>query len=146
MSITHRSQFLSSYSDLIIKNPNISTDLSFPENSPFTKQEFKNECDINVILAQYMYSGEIPNLNEVPPNYADCTGMDYMDHMNKIVEANQLFSELPSKIRNRFQNNPAEFLDFMHDENNVEEMRKMGLLRPVETVVIPSVDLPQTES
>jgi len=118
-------------------SPRHSVAITFPENSEYTKQEFKNECDINVIMAQYQYTGEIPNLNTVQPVYSDCTGLDYMDHMNKIVEANNLFADLPSKIRNRFNNDPALFLDFVHDENNVPELRNMGLLRPVLPVVTP---------
>ncbi|AXH73204.1 MAG: internal scaffolding protein [Microviridae sp.] len=116
-------------------NPRNPVTLTFPKNSEYTKQEFKNECDINVIMAQYQYSGEIPNLNEMQPVYEDCTGLDYMDHMNKIVEANNLFADLPSKIRNRFNNDPALFLDFVHDENNRPELQSMGLLRPVSPVV-----------
>lgn len=122
--------------------PRLPISITFPENSQYTKQEFKDECDINVILAQYQNSGEIPNLNERQGQYMDCTGLDYMEHMNKIVEANNLFSELPASIRERFANDPARFLDFVHDENNRDEMRTMGLLRPVEVVVKPPSDDP----
>ncbi|AXH77264.1 MAG: internal scaffolding protein [Microviridae sp.] len=121
-------------------SPNKHPGMTFPKNSEYTKQEFKNECDINVIMAQYQYSGEIPNLNTMQPVYQDCTGLDYMEHMNKIVEANNLFADLPSKIRNRFNNDPALFLDFVHDENNRSELQSMGLLRPVSPVVTPHQD------
>lgn len=112
--------------------------ITFPKNSEYTKQEFKDESDINIIMAQYQHTGDIPNLNTLQPVYQDCTGMDYMDHMNKIVEANNLFSDLPSKIRNRFNNDPAAFLDFVHDENNRGELQSMGLLREVSPIVIPA--------
>lgn len=114
--------------------------LDFPPNSDYTKQEFKNECDINIIMAQYQYTGEIPNLNAHPGVYQDCTGLDYMEHMNKIVEANNLFAEMPSKIRNRFNNDPAAFLDFVNDENNIPEMRTLGLLKPIDPIVIPPAE------
>jgi len=91
-------------------------------------------------MAQYQYTGEIPNLNTMQAVYEDCTGLDYMDHMNKIVEANNLFADMPSKIRNRFNNDPALFLDFVHDENNRSELQAMGLLRPVSPIVVPPVD------
>lgn len=125
--------------------PRFRVALEFPENSRFTKQEFKDECDINVILAQYQHTGEIPNLNERQGQYMDCTGMDYALHMQKIVEANALFSELPSAIRDRFKNDPAAFLDFVHDPSNRDEMRSMGLLRPVPTVA-PVIEEPITSS
>ncbi|WNK14732.1 MAG: internal scaffolding protein [Microvirus sp.] len=124
-------------------NPRTICTITFPKNSPYTKQEFRDECDINVIMAQYQYTGEIPNLNTLQPVYQDCTGLDYMEHQNKIVEANNLFADLPSKIRNRFNNDPALFLDFVHDETNVPELRSMGLIRPVPEVVIPPEIIPE---
>lgn len=140
MSIALRSKNINSNLSIQSFIPRHSVTMEFPENSPYTKQEFKNECDINIILAQYQHTGEIPNLNERQGQFMDCTGLDYMEHMNKIVEANSLFSELPSAIRERFQNSPAAFLDFVHDEKNTDEMRKLGLLRPVNPVV-PVVDV-----
>ncbi|WNK13718.1 MAG: internal scaffolding protein [Microvirus sp.] len=123
-------------------SPQNKVSLIFPPNSDYTKQEFKNESDINIIMAQYQYTGELPNLNTNPANYMDCTGLDYMEHMNQIVEANNLFAALPSSIRNRFQNNPAAFLDFVHDPENKPEMQKMGLLDPISPIVIPPKEEP----
>jgi len=120
--------------------------ITFPENSDVTKQEFKAECDINVIMAKYQHTGDIPNLKTLQPVYSDCTGLDYMEHMNKIVEANNLFADLPSKIRNRFNNDPSLFLDFVHNPENVPEMQTLGLLRPVSPVVSlpPETDNPNS--
>lgn len=138
MSITLRSES-NEVNPLSITSilPRRSVSISFPENSPYTKQEFKDECDINIILAQYQHTGEIPNLNERQGQFLDCTGMDYTDHMHAIIEANKLFADLPSKVRSRFNNDPAAFLDFVHDSNNVDEMRSLGLLRPVPPPVVP---------
>lgn len=119
--------------------------LSFPDDSEFTKQEFKDECDINVIMAQYQHTGIIPNLNERTPAYQDCTGHDYQMHMNKIIEAQELFNDLPSKVRDRFANDPAAFLDFVHDEKNLGEMKEMGLLRPVADVIPEPKDFVQED-
>jgi hypothetical protein len=41
-----------------------------------------------------------------------------------------MFEDLPSSIRSRFENQPSQFLDFVHDENNLQEMQQMGLLNP----------------
>lgn len=112
-------------------SPKIKVGLTFPEES-LTKQEFKDECDINVLMSRYMATGELPNLNEREPQYLDTTGHDYQVAMNLISGANSLFHEMPSKIRNRFANDPAAFLDFCSDEKNREEMASLGLLRPRE--------------
>jgi len=37
---------------------------------------------------------------------------------------------LPSAVRERFNNDPAKFVEFATDEANVEELRKMKLLSP----------------
>ncbi|AXH74858.1 MAG: internal scaffolding protein [Microviridae sp.] len=104
--------------------------LIFPENSEYTKQEFKDECDINVLMAQYMSTGVMPNLNERSPQYLDCTGMDFQESMNFVAGAQSIFNDLPSTLRNRFNNDPAEFLDFVHNPANKAEMAELGLLRP----------------
>lgn len=102
--------------------------LSFPESSPHTRQEFKEECDINNIMAQYMQSGEFFHINESAPQYLDCTGEDFRQHMDYIAGAFSMFEELPSAIRSRFDNDPAEFLDFCSQEKNRPELADMGLL------------------
>lgn len=110
-----------------------------------TKQSFRDECDINTIMARYQATGELPNLNQLAPQYLDATGYDYQEHQNFIAGANSMFHELPSGIRARFSNNPAEFLDFCSQEKNRPELAEMGLLRPIEEPVIPTPHLtPQT--
>lgn len=105
--------------------------LSFPEDSLHTKQEFKDECDVNVILRRYQQTGELPALNERAPQFLDVSApMDFQTSMQYVAEANSLFNELPSHIRNRFLNDPAQFLAFCSDERNHLEMAKMGLLKP----------------
>lgn len=120
-----------------IYSPKVRLSITFPDVSPFTKQEFKDECDINILMAKYQATGEMPNLNESDPRYLDATGFDYQAHMNFVAGANSLFNALPSAIRSRFRNDPVQFLDFTGDEKNRDEMVKMGLLRPIDTFVTP---------
>ncbi|NTU73864.1 hypothetical protein HGB07_06920, partial [Candidatus Roizmanbacteria bacterium] len=104
------------------------TSISFPENSDVTKQEFAAECDINTIMRRYQSTGEMPVLNQSAPQYLDATGFDYSEAMAFVAGAKSLFNELPSHIRNRFDNDPAVFLDFTSNEANYSEMSEMGLL------------------
>jgi len=104
--------------------------ISFPADSPHTKQEFKDECDINILMSRYQSTGQLPIINERAPQYLDVTGIDYQTLMEFVAGANTLFNELPSRIRERFSNDPAQFLDFCSNENNRPEMAEMGLLRP----------------
>lgn len=111
-------------------SPKLKVSVIFPDDSPHTKQEFADECDINVLLSRYQSTGEIPNLNERAPQYLDATGYDFQTHMDFIAGAKTLFQEMPSAIRNRFDNDPAKFLDFTSQEKNRPEMAEMGLLKP----------------
>jgi hypothetical protein len=52
--------------------------------------------------------------------------------LNTVANANSMFEGLPSEIRNQFANDPANFISFMDDENNNEQMYEMGLkTRPI---------------
>ncbi|AXH75967.1 MAG: internal scaffolding protein [Microviridae sp.] len=110
--------------------------IAFPENGR-TKQEFKNECDINTIMARFDKTGVLAFTNRFQPQYGDATGIEFQNSMEIISSGRSMFNELPSGIRARFKNDPALFLDFVHDERNVEEMREMGLLRPSEAQATP---------
>lgn len=112
--------------------------LSFPENSRWTKQSEKDSCDINLIMNRYMATGELPNIAERAPQYLDTTGIEYQSAMDFIAGANTLFHEMPSAVRNRFENDPALFLDFCSHEKNRPELAEMGLLKPIVPPVIPN--------
>ncbi|AXH75306.1 MAG: internal scaffolding protein [Microviridae sp.] len=111
-------------------SPKLRIQLTFPENSLYTKQEFKEECDINYIMNQYQQTGLIPNLNEIAPQYLEDTDFDFRSSMEYIAEAKSLFNQMPSKIRAQFDNDPATFLDFCSKEKNRPELAEMGLLKP----------------
>lgn len=118
-------------------SPRVKISLTFPGQGK-TKQSFKDECDVNRIMARYLATGELPNINQLAPQYLDVTAIDFQEHQNFIAGANSLFQELPSAIRSRFGNSPAEFLDFCSHEKNRPELAEMGLLRPITEPVIPN--------
>lgn len=95
-----------------------------------TKQAFKDECDINQIMARYQKTGVIDFINKHQAQYGDVTGIDFQQAMETIASAQSLFNDLPSTIRTRFKNDPAQFMDFVHDPANAAEMHAMGLMRP----------------
>ena len=97
-----------------------------------TQAQFKDECDINKIMDRYFRTGCLSDpLNQMKPGtYGDFSEMgDYMENMNKIVQAREMFDALPSRVRERFGNNPGAMIDFVMDPNNREEAKKLGLLR-----------------
>lgn len=116
--------------------------MEFPKDSEFTDQSFKEEADINTIMAKYQSTGEMPVLNQTHPQYLDVTEQDFHTHMNFILEAQALFDDLPSKIRDRFGNDPAAFLGFVNDEANYPEMARLGLLSEEATIRYNSPQTP----
>jgi len=111
-----------------------------------THQSFKRECDINTIMAKYQKTGLVDHVAHHQGDYSDLTDVPtYHDAMNKILSANQSFSTLPSSIRKKFQNDPAQFLDFVSNPENVEEMQQMGLLPSSPTVISTPADTPPPE-
>ena len=97
-----------------------------------TQAQFKDECDINKIMDRYFRTGCLSDpLNQMRPGtYGDFSEMgDYMENMNKIVQAREMFDALPSRVRERFGNNPGAMIDFVMDPNNREEAKRLGLLK-----------------
>jgi hypothetical protein len=94
-----------------------------------TKQSFRDECDINNILRKFNVTGQLP-AGSVQPQYGDFSGItDYQSALNAVMEAQDSFLALPAKIRSRFDNDPALFVEFASDEANKDEMKALGLLR-----------------
>lgn len=66
----------------------------------------------------------------VQGRFMDLTAIDFMAANNRIVDGRRAFSQLPSRIRARFQNDPYQLLRFLDDPQNKEEAIKLGLLNP----------------
>lgn len=93
-----------------------------------TQQHFKDECDINILFARYLETGEMPQvLNGL--SYGDFTGIfDFQTAMNAVRTAEGVFQQLPARIKNRFDNDPQKLLAFLHDPDNREEAEFLGLV------------------
>lgn len=94
-----------------------------------TRQEFKDECDINRIMARALKTGTIPGRADMG-TYGDFASVgDFQDAQNTIVRAKDQFAALPALVRDRFKNDPGQFLAWIHDKNTtLEEAHEMGLL------------------
>jgi phage internal scaffolding protein len=109
-----------------------------------TQQHFRDECDINNIMSRYERTGILVDplqQRQVKPEFGDFSNIpDYQEAQNALIEAHQLFDNLPATIRKRFLNSPAQLLDFMADESNIEEAVKLGIIyRPEEPEKEPPV-------
>lgn len=98
-----------------------------------TQQQFKEEADINNIIASYNTTGLLTNplvQSARQPIFGDFSNLpqDYMQVQNQLLQAQADFMDLPAKIRQRFNNNPAELISFLQNPNNVDEAIELGLM------------------
>lgn len=113
--------------------------LTFTEPS-MTKQAPANEVDINQIMDRYLKTGELPSPR--PAQYGDATEIpDFETAMQIVIAGQNAFEALPAKLRERFGNDPAQFLAFIDDPANYDEAVKLGLVQAKETPV--SVEKPE---
>lgn len=104
-----------------------------------THQSFKDECDINVLMRRYMSTGVLPdNINQQEARFLECSETDFQSAMQLVAGASSLFNQLPSTIRNRFDNEPALLLSFLSDEVNRSEAEELGLIPKRGSNVPPS--------
>lgn len=101
----------------------------YPKGESLTHQSMKDDCDINRIMMKYQKTGVLDHAKTYEGQYADFSKVtgDYQEHMNAVLEADQMFLTLPSSIRKKFDNDPGQFLAFVDDPSNAEEMIELGL-------------------
>lgn len=111
--------------------PHRKSSISFPEGTGRTKQAFKDECDINIIMGRFKKTRVLPDVvARIEPRYGDVTAMSFQSAMDTVATANSLFHSLPAYVRDRFKNDPGEFFDFVHNPANRAEAEQLGLLKP----------------
>lgn len=92
-----------------------------------TEQHHKESCDIRFIMAQFERTGMIDHVAKHQAQYGSLVGKpDYLEAMNIVANANSMFESIPAQIRARFQNKAENFLEFIQDEENREEMGELG--------------------
>ena len=107
------------------------------------KQSFVPECDINTILKQYSATGQLKHISAKAAQgaYQDLPDdLDFQSAQNIVKEGETAFASLPAKVRDRFGNDPANFLQFMSNPENSQEAVKLGLATAKPT---PAPEQPQ---
>jgi len=98
------------------------------------QQQFRDECNINVIVERFGLTGQLPS-NVRAPEYGDFTSVvDFQTAMQAVRQAQESFMLFPAEVRERFGNDPQRLLEFCADSANLDEARKLGLVMPSEPV------------
>lgn len=101
------------------------------EEPTLAQQHYKEECDINTILQKFSITGILPEA-PLSPRYGDFTGIgDYHTALNRVIAAQEEFEALPAQIRARFDNDPAQLIEFLQNDKNRLEAEELGLVEKV---------------
>jgi len=111
--------------------PHDRVQVDFVDAVSATRQEFAEECDINTIMARYEKTGVWPMVDAPEARYLDCSEIpDFQSALHVVIEAEKAFMSLPAIVRRDFDNDPAKFVDFACDPENLGQMREWGLAPP----------------
>jgi len=102
-----------------------------------TDQSFREECDINTIVRNFGVTGQLPDDVRTPLEGDFTEVVDYQTAVNLVLESNRAFAQMPSDVRERFNNDPGKFVAFASDPANLDECRKMGLANPLKQPPTP---------
>lgn len=106
-----------------------------------TKQSFKDECDINNLMAQYRATGDFTHVARTSPQYGDYSNVeDYQTAVNIVKEANQQFLELSAEARLACDNDPNIFMEMVSNPDKRDLCLHLGLLD--EAITVPSITDP----
>jgi len=116
--------------------------LTIPEDEEIrVEQSHKDEVNINNIVKRHGMDLIAKTAALQQFTYDDNPNNDFQETMNMILKAQDSFSSVPSEIRRQFDNNPAKFMDFIHNGDNQQQLIDWGLAKapektqPIEVVV-----------
>lgn len=105
-----------------------------------TKQEFQAECDINNVVKQFKphHMAQMLAANLQSGAYTDLPdSYDYQDALHLVKDAEARFLTVPAKVREKFGQDPMNFLAFLQDPKNLDEARALGLAKPAPKAAEP---------
>lgn len=93
-----------------------------------TLQAPRDGCDAKAIVRRYASTGIVEHLVKMEPRYGDFTNVrDYLESATRVLDAQAGFDALPAEMRDRCDNDPAQFIEFVNDPENMEELHALGL-------------------
>lgn len=112
-----------------------------------TKQEFRDEVDINTIINRFLKTGEPPPM-PLPEHFVDITSrLSFKEISEELAAANAAFYKLPARIREQSNNSPSTWADNVAKairKRDGEALQELGLSIDVRAPEEP--DQPATPS
>lgn len=105
-----------------------SVEADFSKSPSLTVQAPAEETDINKIMKRVM-KGQSVIVNNGQPFYGDVSDLGGLQEaFMKVQEAEDLFMQYPADVRERFENDPIQLVEFLENPNNRAEAEKLGLV------------------
>jgi hypothetical protein len=106
-----------------------------------TKQGFKDQTDINRILARAAKGEAISHLAKYEHVYGDFSDIgDLLEAHEKLMRGQAVFDDLPGELRREFGNSPKAFFEYVNDPKNIGDLDRLipGLAKPGDQMKIQS--------
>lgn len=109
-----------------------------------TEQSHAKQTDMNLILKDYVRTGVLKHARENVGRYDDVTALDYEEAQKLVANQKSMFENFPAAIRNEFNNEVSQFLSYVQNPNNFDEVVKRGFVNGLDGldasgVVIPDI-------
>lgn len=107
--------------------------------SVLVEQSHSQEVDINNIIKRHGGKVELiaSTANVQALRFDDNPNNDFQEVMNMLIKGKQSFESLPSEVRRHFGNNVAEFMDYVRNPDNSDQLIAWGLQEPPEPPAAP---------
>lgn len=111
----------------VYSDPVRTSDLECKDPS-LTQQQFADDADINVMMARFGVTGQMPSSFTLP-TYGDFeVAGDFRSAMAVVDDARRAFMTLPGDVRAKFGNDPHNLMTFLDDSANRDEAIRMGFV------------------
>ncbi len=91
------------------------------------KQSMKDECDVNLIVAQFTKTGFMSHVATGLPSFVDVSELtDYRSAIEHVRSVEEWFSGLPAEVRARFRNDAVEFMEYLDGGATEDEFEELG--------------------
>lgn len=92
-----------------------------------TEQHHKDDVNILSIIKKYDKTGIINHTAKHAGTYSDMiSAPDFQEAQYAIAQAETMFESIPARIRQEFDNDPANFLGFIQNPQNREAIEEYG--------------------
>lgn len=117
-------------------SPRVRVGVACTSEERVTKSEFAKDCDINVIMARYKKTGQLPqSAMSAQARFGDFSQVpSFQEMQDRVIAAHEMFAALPAQVRKEFDNDPGQFIAAADTPQGCELLVKLGLGKQVPPV------------